>query len=116
MDAAPDAGTAQDTSAAPMTWTVMVAPNGIHTFSPSSLSIRVGDTVHWVWQGSGHTVTSGTGGVPDGAFCSPSDTTCSSPVPSDAGATYDHVFTTAGTFAYFCTQHPQVMTGSIAVQ
>jgi plastocyanin len=99
-----------------MTWTVTVAANGNRAFSPASLSIRVGDTVHWVWQASGHTVTSGSGGVPDGAFCSPSDTTCTSPVPSNAGATYDHVFTAAGTYAYFCTQHPQLMTGSIVVR
>lgn len=121
IDAPPDAGTSQDaamtpdTATGPMTWTVIVGPNGTHSFSPATVSIRVGDTVHWVWQGSGHTVTSGSGGVPDGAFCSPSDTSCGSPVTSDVGATYDHVFTTAGTFAYFCTQHSQ-MTGSIVAQ
>jgi len=106
---------AQPPEAGPQVWTVDVGANGTHTFAPPALTIRVGDTVHWVWQASGHTVTSGTGGAADGRFCSPADTQCDNPQTSNAGDTYDHVFTAAGAFPYFCTQHPG-MTGSVTVQ
>ena len=99
------------------TWTVLVGVNGTHNFGPSALTIRAGDAVHWVWQQSGHTVTSGTGGVADGLFCSPSDTGCSSAPTSGAGATYDHVFATPGTYPYYCRVHVESgMVGSITVQ
>jgi len=136
-DAASDDGgfdaTAADTSAAgdgtsgvdspiaaeagPSTWTVLVGANGTHSFGPSTLAIRAGDTVHWVWQQSGHTVSSGTGGVADGLFCSPSDGACSNAPTSPAGATYDHVFTAPGTYPYYCRLHwDSGMVGSITVQ
>jgi plastocyanin len=104
---APDTG--------PRTVTVTVGPNGARTFNPAALEVRVGDTVHWVWSSSGHTVTSGNEGNADGLFCSPSDTGCAGAPTSRAGDTYDHRFLTAGTFPYHCRPHSG-MTGSITVK
>ena len=116
--AAPDGSDAASGSdAGPRTVTVTVAPNESHTFVPSALVIRVGDTVHWIWDTGGHTVTSGSGGNADGLFCSPNDGTCSGAPTSPSGATYDHLFTTAGTFPYFCRPHVNSgMVGSITVE
>jgi plastocyanin len=103
--------------AGPTTFTVLVGPGDSHTFSPSTVSIRVGDTVHWVWEAGGHTVTSGTGGNADDVFCSPSDARCAGAPTSRSGATYDHVFTTPGTFPYFCRPHyGSGMVGTVDVQ
>ena len=118
-DARADSATSEAgrADAGPMTFTVLVAPGDSHTFSPSALSIRVGDTVHWVWEAGGHTVTSGTGGNADDLFCSPSDASCAGAQTSRLGSTYDHVFTTPGTFPYFCRPHfGSGMTATIDVQ
>jgi plastocyanin len=102
--------------AGPRTRTVMVGSDGF-TFSPASLMIHVGDTVRWTWGSSGHNVVSGTGGNADGRFCSPSDGGCDHAPLSNAGTTYEHTFTTAGTFPYFCAAHVSFgMTGTIKVQ
>jgi plastocyanin len=108
-----------DTGAAagPATVTVTVAPNDAHVFSPSTVTIRVGDTVRWVWAATGHTVTSGTNGNADGLFCSPADGTCAGTPTSPAGTTYDHRFESAGTFPYFCRPHAGMgMAGSVTVR
>jgi plastocyanin len=103
--------------AGPTTVTVIVAPNDAHVFSPPTITIRVGDTVHWVWAATGHTVTSGTNGNADGLFCSPADGACAGTPTSRAGATYDHRFDGAGTFPYFCRPHAGMgMVGSVIVQ
>jgi plastocyanin len=103
--------------AGPTTVTVIVAPSDAHVFSPSTVTIRVGDTVRWVWGATGHTVTSGTNGNADGLFCSPADGTCAGAPTSRAGATYDHRFDSAGTFPYFCRPHAGMgMVGSVTVQ
>ena len=112
-----DGSAVLEVDAAPTTFTVVVGPGDSHTFSPAALDIKVGDTVHWEWAVSGHTVTSGSGGSADGLFCSPSDGACSGAPTSAAGATYDHRFTTAGTFPYFCRPHFNMkMIGIITVQ
>jgi plastocyanin len=101
----------------PMTFTVLVAPGDSHTFSPPTLAVRAGDTVRWVWEADGHTVTSGSGGNADDLFCSPSDGQCAGSPTSRAGSTYDHRFTTPGTFPYFCRPHVgSGMIGTIDVQ
>lgn len=117
-DAAPHPSDASGLlDAGPTTFTVLVAPGDSHTFSPSTLDLRVGDTVHWVWQASGHTVTSGSDGTADGVFCSPNDGTCAGAPTSSEGSTYDHRFTTPGTFPYFCRPHSDMgMIGSVTVQ
>lgn len=109
-DAAADAST---TAA----MTIQVGPNNTFTFSPATATIRIGDTVRWVWATSGHTVTSGTNCVPDNQFCAPNNTGCASNPIMNAGATYQHTFLSAGTFNYFCRPHcPAGMVGSITVQ
>ncbi len=110
---APDAPDASEAS--PRTWTVLVGANGALAFSPPALTIGAGETVHWVWQTSGHTVVSGIGHAADDRFCSPMNKQCSSAPTSKAGDTYDHRFAMSGQFPYFCMQHDG-MTGSIVVQ
>src|SRR2546426_2300311 len=77
--------------------TVHVGPSGSLTFSPGTVSIQTGDTVHWVWDSSCHSVTSGTPGNPDGKFDSG---------VQDPPFTFGRVFTSAGSFPYFCRGSP----------
>lgn len=110
-----DAGA--DAAVVARTWTVRVGPNGDHVFDPPNLSIRVGDTIHWVWDASNHTVTSGVGGVADERFCSPSGARCATAPVSNSGATYDFTFTVPGTYPYYCRPHRSAgMTGSVSVE
>jgi len=64
------------------------------SFSRDTVTINVGDTVHWVWQTNNHSVTSVSG----------------SPISFDsgvhnAGFTFDETFNQAGTIVYYCTIH-----------
>lgn len=79
------------------------------TFSPSEITIDVGDTVVW-HHGSGiHTVTNGTGAA-DPDVGNLFDLTLSS-------GTVSHTFTSAGDVPYFCRPHESFgMTGLIHVQ
>ena len=98
---------------------VMVGPNNTFTFSPSTVTISVGDTVRWTWGSSHHSVTSGdsTTCTADGQFCSPNNTNCSTCVTSNTGAVYEFTFTTAGTFSYHCCVHCALgMIGTVNVQ
>jgi len=90
------------------TFTVTVGPSGQLVFSPATETIKVGDTVKWTWESSFHSSTSGTPGHPDGMWDSGI---------LNSGATFSFTFTTAGTFAYFCTVHGSccTMIGSITV-
>jgi plastocyanin len=68
------------------------------TFEPDAITIKAGDKVTWKWEDtSAHNVT----------FASFHSTTM------DSG-TYEHVFTSTGTFKYHCTLHP-TMTGKVKV-
>ena len=72
-------------------------------FSPSTVTINVGDSVQWENKDSAsHTVTSDSGSELD------------SPTLSKNGV-YSHTFTKAGTFAYHCTLHPG-MKGTVIVK
>jgi plastocyanin len=72
-------------------------------YSPSNLTVAVGDTVTWRNDDSiGHTVTSTGGSELNSSLLS-------------RGQTYAHVFNTAGSYPYHCTVHPG-MTGSVTVQ
>jgi plastocyanin len=100
----------------PLTVTVTVGMNNSIMFSPTTQTIRVGDTVHWVWGSSGHSITSGPPCSPDGKFCSPGDQNCSTGTLQNAGDTYDHTFTEPGTFPYHCLAHCSFgMQGTIVV-
>ena len=67
------------------------APSG----PPVDPTISVGDTIHWQWDSGFHSVTSVAGSVES----------FGSGVHSSPGFTFDHVFTHAGTFWYYCTLH-----------
>ncbi|HEY3344424.1 MAG TPA: plastocyanin/azurin family copper-binding protein [Anaerolineaceae bacterium] len=109
-----DQGSSQTTTAA--TVDVQVGAN-MTTFTPQTVTIHVGDTVRWTWVSDTHTVTSGSAlGAADGKFCSPSDSNCSTPVASNTGTVYQHTFTQAGTYPYFCAFHVAAgMTGEVVV-
>ncbi|RDJ32638.1 MAG: copper-binding protein [Crenarchaeota archaeon] len=77
-------------------------------YIPASVSINVGDTVHWTNDdAAAHTVTSGSpsAGGPDGKF----DSSLMSP-----GATFDVTFDEKGSVDYFCIVHPW-MVGNVNV-
>ena len=98
------------------TFDVAVAPSGQLVFSPSMLSIQVGDTVRWTWGSPGHSVTSGTSCTADSAYCSPDDMNCGAGTLSGTGAMYEHTFTAAGSYTYFCVAHcSRGMVGTINV-
>ncbi|MFQ5524360.1 MAG: plastocyanin/azurin family copper-binding protein [Acidimicrobiia bacterium] len=72
-------------------------------FSPASLSISVGDTVQFDWEGGFHDVTFADG-VKSG-----------SPT-ADTGVLFSRTFNEAGTFNYVCTVHEALgMKGTITV-
>ena len=102
---ATDSGPGGDTSSAV---TVQVGQGGT-VFVPATVTIKPGQTVNWVWAGSGHSVTSGNSETctADGMFDSKVLAT---------GATFSQTFPTAGTFNYFCTPHCSFgMKGSVIV-
>ncbi len=88
--------------------TMVGVGNGADVFTPPVANINTGDTVIWVWQSGAfitHSVTS-TNSTP--AF--------GTPTAFAAPHSFTNVFSTAGTFAYYCTQHTlQHMTGAVVV-
>jgi predicted secreted protein with PEFG-CTERM motif len=77
-------------------------------FDPANAQVAVGETVTWTnADTASHTVTSG----------KPSDNVTGTDFDSGlvkAGGTYHEVFTSAGTFDYYCQVHPW-MTGMVTV-
>lgn len=116
-DAADATGDASADAAETAPKTVDVSVGGASfAFTPSTVNVHVGDTVKWTWASSGHNVVSGTSGVADGKFCSPTDTNCATAPTSASGTVYTHTFTTAGTYDYFCKPHATFgMTGKVVV-
>ena len=85
---------------------VLAATRGVairdFAFSPRTIEIRVGDTVRWTNRDSvEHTATARNGSFDTGLL-------------SD-GASSSVRFTTAGTYRYVCTPHPD-MTGTVVVR
>src|SRR4030095_6357302 len=70
--------------------------NGGFFFSPSTVTIRPGDTVRWTWSSGGHSSTSGTPGHPSGLWDS---------LILNQGAVFTHTFNSVGSFPYYCTPH-----------
>jgi len=97
-----------DPTPAPGTNTVIVPSGAGHEnnqhFSPTALSINVGETVTWKNSDSAaHTVTSGNRqDGPDGNFDSSL---------VFAGNSFSHTFKEDGTFEYFCMVHPWEFNG-----
>lgn len=112
-----DADSLSDTQAenkAPQTHTIEVGLAGL-SFTPATITIRVGDTIHWNFNGS-HNVVSGTSCTADNKFCSPANADCANAMLMAPGDSYDHAFTEAGDFPYFCIPHCAMgMTGTITV-
>ena len=92
-------------SATSQVFDVAVGPGGAFVFSPAMLDISVGDTVRWTWDSSGHSVTSGEACAADSQFCSPDDMNCPAGILSVSGTIYQHTFSQAGTYTYFCAAH-----------
>jgi plastocyanin len=93
--------------------TVTVAPDGDFRFEPKSFTISVGDTVKWVWGGSGHNV------VPDGQPAGENweGTPGGAGKTYGSGHTYSHTFETAGEYSYYCSPHRSLgMKGSFTVE
>ena len=75
-------------------------------YQPNPLQVSVGSTVTWTNNDAQpHTATSGENATPDGRF----DSSIMAPA-----ATFDHTFTEAGEFPYFCLLHPN-MVGTVSV-
>jgi plastocyanin len=71
-------------------------------FAPASVTIDVGDTVTWTNEGpTPHSATADDRSFDTGIF--------------EAGQSRSHTFDEAGTFAYFCTPHPN-MRGTVTVR
>jgi plastocyanin len=79
------------------------------TFSPSTVSVQVSDSVRWTMRDSfnEHSSTSGQPGAPDGLW--------DSGLLGEVGATFTHVFTTPGSFPYYCQPHFFFMSGMVTV-
>lgn len=83
----------------------IIGATGNYSFSPASVTVKVGETVMWVNDTAvPHTSTSDSG----------SALTWDSSAISSAGGTYSMTFTKAGTFAYHCAFHP-FMHGKVIV-
>ena len=88
------------------------------SFSPSSMTIKVGSTVTWTNAGpSGHTTTSDTGVWDSGTLGAPNGG--GGYGGGTAGGTFQFTFHSTGTFSYHCKIHPPAsypgFTGTITV-
>jgi len=80
-------------------------------FAPDTVKVVIGEnnTVYWTNSdtiGTPHTVTPKTG--PAGGWTTGSGIL-------DHGDTYQYTFTVPGTYTYYCTLHPTVMSGTVVV-
>lgn len=88
--------------------TVTVGPGGSLSFDPDSLQIEPGDTVEFVWDSGGHTVTPVD--QPDGESWEGVQET------QDSGYSHSHTFDVEGVYSYECDPHGAMgMTGEILV-
>lgn len=80
-------------------------------FDPNPALVGIGETVTWSNDDTTpHTVTSGASGQPDGMFdSSPNFNPLLAP-----GQQFDHTFTEAGDYQYYCALHPN-MVGTVSV-
>jgi plastocyanin len=73
-------------------------------YSPTTLSVKVGDTVTWVWRD---------GSIPHNVDGASDLSNFTSGNPKTSGA-YTYTFKKAGSYAFHCDVHP-AMTGTITV-
>ncbi|WP_440988958.1 plastocyanin/azurin family copper-binding protein [Haloarchaeobius baliensis] len=91
---------------------VDVATDGF-SFAPETFSIAAGDTVHWVWQSSGHNVR--VREKPDGSDWTGTPGTASDTY--DEGYLHAHTFRASGRYEYFCAPHQTLgLEGSFDVE
>lgn len=101
----------------PVQHVVVAGANGMLTFTPDPVVIKVGESVRWDFATGGHNVVSGSNGIADNKFCSPANQGCANAPPSPASTSYTFVFTNAGTYPYFDRfSFQQGMKGTITVQ
>jgi plastocyanin len=86
-------------------------PNGASTtapgYGPATVTVVIGvnNTLYWIngdTTGTPHTVTARDNSWGSGSM--------------NQGDTYQHTFTAAGTYNYYCTFHPTVMKGTVIVK
>jgi plastocyanin len=110
MTGAGNATNATMTGAGNATSSVSIVPGSstltTDAYQPNPVQVSVGSTVTWTNDDAQpHTATSGENATPDGRF----DSGIMAPA-----ATFDHTFTEAGEFPYFCLLHPN-MVGTVSV-
>jgi plastocyanin len=86
---------------------VLISGPPVNRFSPSTITIKAGETVTWRWATGavGHNVTPDNGTVPAGEaslFSAPHE--------------YSYTFTEAGTYTYHCAAHGSAMSGTVVVE
>jgi len=74
--------------------TIKVGAEGGLVFSPPAINVSPGTTVIWKWTGKGgmHNVVGKSGGF-------------ESEFHSEAGATFEHTFSSTGTYKFYCAPH-----------
>ena len=111
----------QPPAAAPAARTVRVGHGGFiysdDSSQGSTTQAVVGDTVTWIWEGTGrHGVTSGKctgGGYYDDESCDPDGLFASG--AEEVPFTFTHTFTQEGSFPYYCPIHGAAMKGRVVV-
>ncbi|MFC4542675.1 plastocyanin/azurin family copper-binding protein [Halosolutus amylolyticus] len=105
----------ESTSASGSEVTMVTNDSGTH-FEPHVVRIEPGETVSWVLERGSHTTTAYAPTndrprrIPDDADAWDSGTL------TEAGATFEHTFETAGVYDYFCSPHENGgMLGSVVV-
>jgi len=100
---APTRTTSPSTKASEQPNSTRVSAEIIDTeFKPVTLKVEVGSSVHWKQVGDQpHSVTAVDGSFDSSPDCGPLD----SDMCLGEGDTFDHVFETAGEFAYYCRVH-----------
>jgi plastocyanin len=93
----------------PFNGTIRIVDN---SFSPADVTIGVGDSVTWRWEGNNlHTVTHGTSPTV------PPDVDKLFDAPQQSSGTFGYRFTEVDTVQYFCRPHFDMgMRGTIRVQ
>ncbi len=90
--------------------------NHMNGFDPKEINIKVGDTVKWTNNDIAlHTVTSGKDRSDPNKGKDFNSGLTFPDVLTTAGRTFQHTFTTAGTFPYFCQVYPG-MVGKVIVK
>ena len=80
-------------------------------YAPTTLKIKVGNEVNWVWDKNNYdshnvTLTKGPKGISNKKYTS---------VTGTSGILFERAFTTPGTYHFECTIHPESMTMTVVV-